>query len=113
MGFLDNNGLSYVWNKISSKLNAKAERATYTATLSTSWSGSAAPFTQSISLAGILASDTPHITPVFSTTNATAKSQKEAWGLVSKAVTNNGSITFTCFDSKPTVALTLQIEVIR
>lgn len=113
MAFLDNAGLAYVWSKISSKLNAKAERITYTATLSTSWSGSSAPFTQAVTVNGILASDTPHITPVFSTINATAKSQKEAWAMIGKAQTAANKITFTCFEEKPSVALTLQIEVIR
>lgn len=98
---------------INSEISGKAKRYIYNSTLSTTWLGSTAPYTQTVSIADILASDTPHITPVFSTTNTTAKSQKEAWGLVSKAVTNNGNITFTCFEEKPTTAIDLQIEVIR
>lgn len=93
-------------------LNCGALHVTTTATLSTSWSGSG-PYTQVLSVAGILSTDTPHIMPVYSTTNATAIVQKEAWACVSKAVTAAGSITFTCFEDKPTTAIPIQIEVNR
>ena len=93
-------------------LNCGALHATTTATLSTSWSGSG-PYTQSITVSGISASDTPHIMPVYSDTNSTAISQKEAWACVSKAVTSDGTITFTCFEDKPTTAIPIQIEVNR
>ena len=100
---------------------AKAEANAYTdsrhitktATITTTWSGSAAPYTQVISVAGISESDTPHITPVYSTTNATAIAQKEAWACVSKAVTAADKLTFTCFEDKPTTAIPIQIEVNR
>jgi hypothetical protein len=76
------------------------------------WS-STAPFTQTVAVEGILATDQPHISPVYSTTLATAISQKENWAMVCKAVTENGSITFTCFEDKPTVNIPVQMEVNR
>lgn len=76
------------------------------------WS-STAPFTQTVAVEGILATDQPHISPVYSTTLATAISQKENWAMVCKAVTANGSITFTCFEDKPTVNIPVQLEVNR
>ena len=76
------------------------------------WS-SAAPFTQTVAVEGILETDQPHISPVYSTTLATALSQKENWAMVCKAVTANGSITFTCFEDKPTVNIPIQLEVNR
>lgn len=93
-------------------LNCGALHVTTTATLSTSWSGSG-PYTQSLSVAGILSTDTPHIMPVYSTTNSTAISQKEAWACVSKAETSDGTITFTCFEEKPATEIPIQIEVMR
>lgn len=90
-----------------------AQKVSYTATLTTTWSGTSAPYTQSISLSGILATDNPHITPVYSTTNATAILQKEAWNCIDKAITSTGKITFTCFEEKPTQAISINIEVIR
>ena len=95
-----------------SKLGA-ASRVSYTATITTTWSGSSAPYTQAVSVSGILATDTPHIMPVYSTTNSTAITQKEAWACVSKAETSDGTITFTCFEDKPTTDIPIQIEVMR
>lgn len=94
-------------------VDTKATVYSYTASLSTTWTGTSAPYTQSISISGILSTDKPHITPVYSTTNATAILEKKAWNCISKAVTSAGKITFTCFEEKPTQALSLQIEVIR
>lgn len=88
------------------------KRAAYTATLSTSWTGSG-PYTQTVPVSGILATDMPHIMPAYSSNNATAIAQKKAWGCVSKAEAAAGSITFTCFEEKPTAAIPIQIEVIR
>ena len=95
------------------KAYVDGKRFTKTATISASWSGSAAPYTQSVTVSGILATDFPHITPVYSSTLATALAQKEAWSMVSKAVSNSGKITFTCFEEKPATAIPIQIEVIR
>ena len=94
-----------------SKLGA-ASRVSYTATITTTWSGSG-PYTQAVSVSGILSTDTPHIMPAYSTTNSTAISQKEAWACVSKAETSANTITFTCFEEKPTTAIPIQIEVMR
>ena len=66
------------------------KRAAYTSTLSTSWTGSG-PYTQTVTVSGILASDMPHITPTYSSDNATAIAQKEAWSEVSKAEAAAGS----------------------
>lgn len=89
------------------------KRITRTAKLSTTWSGSSAPYTQSISVTGILSTDAPHITPVYSSTLETALMEKDAWAMISKAETSDGTITFTCFEDKPTTAISIQIEVNR
>lgn len=94
------------------KAYTDSKRKTWTATITTTWSGSG-PYTQSVTVSGILASDMPHITPVYSSDNATALAQKEAWACVSKAVTEANSITFTCFEDKPAAAIPIQIEVMR
>ena len=90
-----------------------ASRVSYTATITTAWTGSSAPYTQDVSVSGILESDTPHITPVYSSTLVTALAQKEAWSMVSKAEASDGIITFTCFEDKPSTEISIQIEVIR
>lgn len=88
------------------------KRAAYTATLGTGWTGSG-PYTQTVAVAGILATDMPHIMPVYDAANATAIAQKEAWSCVSKAEAAAGGIKFTCFENKPGAAVPLQIEVVR
>ena len=90
-----------------------ASRVSYTATIAINWTGSSAPYTQTVSVSGILATDCPHITPVYSSTLGTALLEKEAWSMVSKAETSDGSITFTCFEDKPSAEISIQIEVIR
>lgn len=88
------------------------KRAAYTAVLGTGWTGSG-PYTQTVAVAGILASDMPHIMPVYDAANATAIAQKEAWSCVSKAEAAAGGIKFTCFEDKPGAEVPLQIEVVR
>lgn len=85
---------------------------TFTATIGTNWSNTA-PYTQNVSVPGILASDRPHITPVYSDNNETAIAQKEAWSAVSMATAANDVITFKCFEDKPETAIPIFIEVVR
>lgn len=92
--------------------NGSPLTATYIATLSTSWSGSG-PYTQTVSVAGILATDNPLADVVLSDTAATAQAQLEAWGCVGRITTAAGSITATCYDSKPTTAIPIQLKVVR
>ena len=87
-------------------------RQTYTAMLGTGWTGSG-PYTQAVAVSGILATDMPHIIPVYSTDNAMAIAQKEAWNCVSRGVAAAGGIQFTCFEDKPETAIPIQIEVMR
>lgn len=87
-------------------------RQTYTATLGTAWTGSG-PYTQTVTVSGILAADMPHITPVYSTDNAMAIAQKEAWNCVSKGEATANAVVFTCFEERPQAEIPIQIEVIR
>lgn len=89
------------------------KRLVLTTTIPASWTGSAEPYTQTISVPGILATDTPHITPVYSTDNATAIAQKEAWNCVSKGEATANAVVFTCFEERPQAEIPIQIEVIR
>lgn len=81
-----------------------------TGTISTTWTGSAAPYTQTINIVGVTANDKPVITPVYSATLATAVLEKESWNMVSKIETGAGTITATCFSDKPTTAINIQLK---
>lgn len=84
----------------------------YNATITTNWVGSTAPYTQIISITGILESSTPIVDVVLDSDTATAKSQLEAWNYVSKIETGANSITITCLEDKPTVAIPIQVKVV-
>ena len=81
-------------------------------TLDTNWSGASVPYTKTVSVSGILATDTPVIDVVMSGTYSTDEARTEAWGYIYRAVTANGSITFYATE-KPTVSLPIQIKVVR
>lgn len=72
-----------------------------------------APFTQTVNIQGILATDTPIIDVVLSQITETAKSQLEAFSCLSKIETTDGSITATCLDTKPTIDIPIKLKVIR
>ena len=86
--------------------------AVLTATLDTSWSGSSAPYTKTVSVSGILSTDTPIIDVVMSGTYSTDEARIEAWGYIYRAVTADGSITFYATE-KPTIDLPIRVKVVR
>ena len=77
------------------------------------WAGDAAPYTQTVAVPGILETDTPHYGVIYSGTAEEKGLQKEGFALVDDLDTEAGSVTFTCFEEKPTVGLTIQLEVNR
>jgi len=88
------------------------KHAVLTATLDTTWDGEEAPYTKTITVSGILATDTPIIDIVMSGTYSTDEARIEVWGYIYRAVTDNDSITFYATE-KPTVSLPIQIRVVR
>lgn len=94
------------------KLADDAVSVTYTATVATGWSGSAAPYSKSVTITGLTANDKPIVDLVASSTFATAESQIEAWGYVYRAVTSANKLTLYATD-KPTVSLPIQVKVVR
>lgn len=76
------------------------------------WSAEA-PYTQTVAVAGILATDRPHYGAVLSDDLETALAEKEAFAMVDELDTADGSVTFTCLEEKPAVALNIQMEVNR
>lgn len=85
----------------------------FTVALPASGWSEAAPYTQTIAVEGILETDTPHWSVVYSADTETALTQKEAFAMVDDLDTADGSVTFTCFEEKPEVDLTIHMEVNR
>ena len=93
----------------------KVNIAERTATLTVAgWTGTAAPYTQEATVAGILASDTPFVDVDMSglTTKDDMTAAQDAFGLILKATAGAGKITFVASD-KPETALTVKIKVVR
>ena len=87
---------------------------TYEAEIITSWeSAETGEYLQTIEVPGILATDNPIVDVVLDALKDTALSQLEAWSCVSKIETSDGSITVTCLEEAPTVALPIQLKVVR
>jgi hypothetical protein len=76
------------------------------------WSA-AAPYTQAVNVNGILATDRVHWGVVYSGDAENMIAQKEAFAMVDDLDSAAGKVTFTCFEEKPDVDLTIQLEVNR
>lgn len=76
------------------------------------WSGSG-PYTQTVTVSGLLSTDRPHLFPVYHANFARDVAQLESWAMVSTAFSNDGSLTLKCFEDKPSADILLQMEVNR
>jgi hypothetical protein len=76
------------------------------------WSGSG-PYTQAVTVDGVLKTDEPHWGLVRSGDAAARIAQKEAFSVIDDLDTADGSVTFTCDEEKPEVDLSIQLEVNR
>lgn len=93
-------------------LNTKAETASYKTTLLASgWSGSA-PYTQTVNVSGILATDEPFI-DVYLEGVSDGTAIIEAWAVVGRVSTANDSITAYCYEEKPEVDIPVLMKVVR
>ena len=77
------------------------------------WTGAAAPYTQTVNVTGILATDRPMLDLSVSSTVATGIDEIDDWALISKAETGAGTITFSCYEDIPTTELTVNVKVVR
>ena len=82
-----------------------------TATITTSWIGTVAPYTQTINLGYDITQPSPKICAVYSGTNANKILQKKAWNMISEINANasNNTLLITCFEKKPTIPIDIQI----
>lgn len=99
---------------LDSALSAKATSAIYTATIpATGWTGSEAPFKiDTITVGGILASDTPIVDIVQTGTEATDSVMREDWPKITRITTKAGGITVYASEI-PSAAIPIQLKVVR
>lgn len=78
------------------------------------WSGAAAPYTQEVAAAGILASDMPFVDVNMNglTTVDDMTAAQDAFGLILKATAGAGKITFVASD-KPETTIKIKIKNVR
>ena len=95
-------------------LTTKAEVSNYTAIITTTWTeGSSSVYSQTISVQGILSTDTPIIDVVLDSDPTTAQNQMDAWSYISRISTSNDSITVYAVGAAPTTAIPIQILCMR
>lgn len=100
-------------NVTRAKLALNAVSNLYTTTITTSWTGDAAPYSQSITVNGLLASDTPIIDIAPSSTYADAQNQMDAWAEIYKfSVLADNTLTVYA-NSETTTAIPIQILCVR
>lgn len=81
----------------------------------TSWTADSTNggYTQTITVSGILATDNPIFDVVLGTDVAANELYLEAYALVTRLTTSNGSITLWANGDAPTTAFTIQMRVVR
>lgn len=99
---------------ITNALSGKASVSTYNATLlSSGWTGSSAPYTQTVSVSGILSTDKVFADVVLDSSTSTALDQSRQWAFVSQMTTSNGSITAKCLEYKPEINLPISLLALK
>lgn len=84
------------------------------ASVPASFTGTTAPYTQSITVTGITASDKPLVLRVPNTANSdTDKLEEKSYNMVDLIETAANSLTLTCKKSKPTTAFKIRVICFR
>ena len=91
----------------------KIGEALFAATIpTTGWSGSQAPFTRTLTVNGILATDTPIIDVSLTGNYVTDMNICEAWSCVQRIVAAANQLQITA-DSVPTTAIPIKVRCLR
>ena len=87
-------------------------REVRTASVSSSGWSSAAPYTQTINVEGITEDDEPTISLYLAGSRASVlvKAMNQAYGMLDRAVTGDGTITLYCYNKKPATTYTIAIK---
>lgn len=105
---LDGDVAGNLLNLINTKSNKKK---TWNIELDTTWTGEVAPYTKTIEVQGMSVTDIANLEPIWSETLATRQTEKEEYNKISMVTSGENSITLTCDEEKPEIALNARIEV--
>lgn len=108
-----NINLKTKFDTIRDVISEKAIAKKFSSAFSASGWSAEPPFTQTVSLQGILETDNPVVDVVLNENVDIAKAQSDAWGYISKINTSNDAITALCLEKKPEVDLNIQLKVVR
>lgn len=77
----------------------------------TGWSA-AAPYTQTVRVAGLTAADSPMLVKVLpdGAMPEQVKAYNKAFGMIDDGDTGDGTVTFRCYNKKPTIDLTVGLK---
>lgn len=81
-----------------------------TVTLGTSWSGTSSPFSQAVTVSGLLSTDKPILDVQVSLSDY--ENQEIEWSKIVKAESASNKLTFYA-KSKTTKSLTIKVKVVR
>lgn len=111
MSFLDANGLQRFYDGLKARF---ATQQTMTSVLPASgWNGSG-PYTNTVSVNGILGTDTPIVDVYISGQTANKKQQlADAWALINNIQTQNGAIVAECLSSAPSIDIPIKMMVVK
>lgn len=100
---------------VATELDKKAVTALYTGTFVSSGWSSSAPYVQTITVEGITSADWPIADVSFEnvTSSDDGISLTEAWAMVNRIETGEGTLTAYCYEDTPTVDIPVIIKVVR
>lgn len=79
--------------------------------LAEAWEGDSAPYSQTVTVAGLTDAKTAHGSPAYSGTLAEMLAMREACGCVSYAERSGEEVTFWCLEDKPAADIDMTVEV--
>lgn len=98
--------------EINEKISTVADKKkVYNIIIDTTWTGEEAPYTKTITVQGILATDIANIYPIWSTELEARRTEKEEYSKISMITSSDNAITLMCDDDKPNIILNARIEV--
>ena len=76
------------------------------------WIGDVAPYTQTVIINGITSDVAPIIDLVVSNDVTIGNKEISQWSYITKAVTSENAITFSCYSTKPSIAINFKAKVV-